>query len=100
MTKSYFMVDFTLPPVLDDAFVNTIPDQRVAVSKLFASGKLVNYALAFENSKLWAVFMATSEMEVLDMIGDLPLTEFMDVKISILNFYNAVFPQMPAFSVN
>ena len=100
MAKSYFMVDFTLPPVLDDAFVSTIPNQRVAVNKLFAAGKLVNYALAFENSKLWAVFIANSEMEVMDFIADLPLTEFMDARISVLNFYNAVFPQMPAFSVN
>ena len=101
MNQEYhFMVDFTLPDVLSDEFMELIPYQRAAVNKLFVEGKLVNYALSLENSKLWAVFNANSELEVMDMITDWPLTEFMKVNISILTFYNTLEPQAFHFSMN
>lgn len=95
-----FMVEFTLPEVLSDEFLELIPYQRASVNKLFVEGKLVNYALSLETSKLWAVFNAKSEMDVLHMIADLPLTEFMSVNISILTFYNTLEPHVFNFSSN
>ena len=100
MNQEYhFMVDFTLPEVLSDEFMELIPYQRAAVNKLFLEGKLVNYALSLENSKLWAVFNANSEMEVMDMITDWPLTEFMKVNISILTFYILLLVQLLSFDI-
>ncbi|HHH50371.1 MAG TPA: hypothetical protein ENK52_05270 [Saprospiraceae bacterium] len=99
-TEYQFMVDFTLPEILSDEFMELIPYQRAAINKLFVDGKLVNYALSLEASKLWAVFNANSEMEVMDLIADLPLTEFMKVQISILTFFNTLEPQVFNFSMN
>jgi len=59
-----FMVDFSMPEVLTEEFMNMIPYQRSVINRLFTEGKLTNYALSLENSKLWAVFKANSEMEV------------------------------------
>ncbi len=95
-----FMVDFTMPEVLTEEFMNMIPYQRAVINRLFGEGKLTNYALSLENSKLWAVFNARSEMEVMDMIADLPLTPFLDVEISMLTFYNTTQAEMPDFSLN
>ena len=95
-----FMVDFTMPEVLTEEFMNMIPYQRAVINRLFSEGKLTNYALSLENSKLWAVFNARSEMEVMDMIADLPLTPFLDVEISMLTFYNTTHADMPDFSLN
>ncbi len=101
MDTSYqFMVDFSLPDVLSEEFMGLIPYQRAVINRLFKEGKLINYALSLENSKLWAVFSANSEMEVMDIIADLPLTSFMDVEISMLTFYNTVQAEMPNFSMN
>lgn len=94
------MVDFSLPDVLTEDFMTMIPYQRAAINRFFSEGKLVNYALSLENSKLWAVFSANSEMEVMDMIADLPLTSFMNVEISMLTFYNTKNPEVPDFSMN
>jgi len=94
------MVDFSMPDILNEEFMNLVPFQRSAVNKLFMEGKLLNYALSLENSRLWAVFSANSEMEVMDMIADLPLTPFMKVEISLLTFYNTMYPKMPEFSKN
>lgn len=99
-TDYQFMVDFTLPDILTEEFMSMIPYQRAAINRFFVEGKLVNYALSLENSKLWAIFSASSEIEVMDMISDLPLTGFMSVEISTLTFFNATEPEIPNFSMN
>lgn len=95
-----YMVDFTMPQDLPEEFVSRIPHQRAAVNRLLGEGKILNYALSLENSKLWAVFSVRSESELMQLIQTLPLTRYMKVRISELTFYNAANPFAPAFSVN
>jgi hypothetical protein len=78
------MVDFTLPKVLSEEFLRQIPHQRAKVNKLFRDGKLVNYALSLDNSKIWATINANSELDVLQLVSQLPLTRFMQYKINLL----------------
>ncbi len=95
-----YMVDFTMPQDLPEEFVERIPHQRAAVNRLLHEGKILNYALSLENSKLWAVFTASSETELMQLLQRLPLTRYMKVKVSELTFYNAAHPFTPAFSMN
>jgi muconolactone delta-isomerase len=95
-----YMVDFTLPTELPEEFVSNIPRQRAAVNRLLGEGKILNYALSLENSKLWVVFLANSEAELMEMVHRLPLTRYMKVRISELTFYNTSNSLSPAFSVN
>ena len=99
-TEYHYMVDFTLPNPMSEEFMQLVPFQRLAVNKLFEEGKLVSYALSLENSRLWGIFSANSELEVMDLISDLPLTPFMKVDISLLTFYNDTKTQVPKFSLN
>ncbi len=101
MEKEFqFMVDFTLPEILDDEFLSLVPYQRVAIDQLFQEGKLITFALSLEKSRLWAVFSASSEMDVISMIANLPLAEYMKAEISMLSMYNTMNPAMPNFSMN
>jgi muconolactone delta-isomerase len=95
-----YMVDFTLPDSLTDDFISTIPHQRNIVNRLFSEGKLLNYALSLENSKLWAIFAARTESDLMDLVSLLPLSRYMRVRVSELTFYNSVSPNQPSFSVN
>jgi muconolactone delta-isomerase len=95
-----FMVEFTMPSELPEAFINTIQQQRDAVNKLLNEGKILTYALSLENSRLWAVFSVVSEAELMELVYDLPLTHFMKVKVHELTFYNTAHPFTPAFSMN
>jgi hypothetical protein len=95
-----FMVDFTLPLHLNERFTNSIPEQRAMVNDYFSEGKLVSYALALEKSKLWAVFAAETEFEVIHYVEALPLTRYMRYTIAELTFHNSVMVRMPSFSVN
>ncbi|WP_282779905.1 muconolactone Delta-isomerase family protein [Phaeodactylibacter xiamenensis] len=96
---SQFMVDFTLPEELSTEFTDLIPYQRAVVDRYLSEGSLVNYALALESAKLWAIFNANSEMEVLEMLSDFPLTPFMQVEINQLTSFNTA-EATPAFSLN
>lgn len=98
---THYMVDFTLPKSLSEEFIQTIPAQRREVNRLFSEGKLKNYALSLENSKLWAVFTADSEVEIWEMVSDLPLSRFMKIQVSALTFFNVLEqPMQLAFSAN
>jgi muconolactone delta-isomerase len=94
------MVEFTLPQPLSEAFINRIPQQRQAVNRLLHSGKILNYSLSLESSKLWTVFSAHSEAELMEMISSLPLTNYMDVHISELTIFQSANAFAPSFSVN
>jgi len=48
-TEYHYMVDFSMPDILNEEFMNLVPFQRSAVNKLFMEGKLLNYALSLEN---------------------------------------------------
>jgi|AntRauTorckE5430_2_1112549.scaffolds.fasta_scaffold23516_2 muconolactone delta-isomerase len=94
-----FMVDFTLPQELSREFMDLIPFQRAVVDRYLSDGSLVNYALALEHAKLWAIFNANSEMEVLEMLTDFPLTPFMQIEINELTSFSTA-ELSPAFSLN
>lgn len=95
-----YMVDFTLPTTLSEDFLQLIPQQRAKANQLFNEGKLLNYALSLDNHKMWAVFSASSELEVNEMLDAMPLTRFMEFQISILTFFNTVNVETAVFSVN
>ncbi|MBI5915874.1 MAG: hypothetical protein HY842_10885 [Bacteroidetes bacterium] len=86
--------------MLTEDFLRQIPHQRAKVNKLFRDGKLINYALSLDNSKIWAIVNANSELDVLELISQLPLTRFMQYKINTLTFYSAVNADAPVFSMN
>ncbi len=94
------MVDFSLPKVLSEDFLRLIPHQRAKINKLFRDGRLINYALSLDNSKMWAIVSANSEIDVVEFLDQLPLTRFMQYKISMLTFYNSVHAEAPVFSMN
>ncbi|HFA48908.1 MAG TPA: hypothetical protein ENJ95_07825 [Bacteroidetes bacterium] len=101
MTKEFqYMVDFKLPQLLSEDFLKLIPQQRSKIDKLFREGKLINYALSLDHSKMWAVVSANNETEVKDLLFELPLTRFMDFNINMLTLYNAVNGESPVFSLN
>lgn len=101
MPRDYqFMVVFRLPEELTDEFLDLLPQQRARVTELFEEGVLLSYALSLEHSRMWAVFNAASEMAVLEHLATLPLSRFMQVRVSMLTFYNTHSEPVPGFSLN
>lgn len=84
-----FMVEFQLPRALTEDFIRLIPRQREFVTFLLAEGKLKSYSLSMDRSRLWAVFSAPNEFEVLELIARFPLADYMKPNIMELAFHNA-----------
>ncbi len=94
------MIDCKLPEELTSDFLELMPLQREITNVLFAEGKLINYALSIESSRIWAIFNANSENELYETMAKLPLMEFLEPTISQLTFYNTVQKFSPSFSFN
>jgi len=93
------MVEFKVPYPITEEIISLIPEQREVVEKLFAGGKLVIYSLAEDRSKLWAIFVASTESELLKLIDRLPLSSIMEFNYHQLMFHQSV-QLLPALSLN
>lgn len=87
--RKLFMAEFDLPMYFSEEFIQLIPAQRTYINYLLAEGKVKSYSLALDRSRLWTIFSAKSEDEVMHIIEDMPLGDFMDANISELMFHNA-----------
>ena len=94
------MVEFDLPNPFPEAFMMKIPSQRLVINQMLEDGKIQSYALSIERDRLWCVVNADDELDVLRIIGEFPLIDYMKHTITELMFNNAVVMKVPAFSLN
>ncbi|WP_027303067.1 muconolactone Delta-isomerase family protein [Rudanella lutea] len=97
---SQYMVEFALPAEMNEEFVQKIPAQRLKVNELMESGKMLSYSLSADRQKLWCILKVDSELEVMEVIAQFPLIQYMDPTISELMFHNMVAARIPLFSLN
>lgn len=84
------MVEFEIHSVMTPEFMELIPAQRELVDELMAKGKIRCYSLSANRSRLWMVVIAHNDFEVLQIIGDMPLSDFMIPSISPLMFHHSM----------
>ena len=84
-----FMVEFELPVYLTEDFIRQIPEHRRQTNELLADGIIKAYSLSMDRSKLWVVITATTEVDAMDQLLELPLTKYMTPDISELAFHNS-----------
>lgn len=97
--KKSFMVEFELPESLSEDFLALIPEQRLAVDNLMAEGKIRSYSLALDRSVLWVIMESESEFDAMEIISQLPLSDFMHPYISELMFHHSAMA-INRFSLN
>lgn len=97
--KKQYMVEFDVPREITEDMARLIPAHRNYINYLLAEGKLKSYALAADRSGLWAIMVAESEFEVLEMIARMPLADYLTPHIKELMFHNSS-EQVMQFSLN
>ncbi|MBX7181098.1 MAG: hypothetical protein K1X82_03210 [Bacteroidia bacterium] len=97
---NHFYIEITLPDYFSEDFIRKIPQQREVVDDWMQKGIILNYALAYDRSKLWIAMLADSEQEVMDVLATFPLVDYMKPDIFKLAFYQGVAPGIPSFSLN
>lgn len=95
----HYMVEFTVPVPFPADLYHKIPDQQEIVQNLFTDGKLVAYTLAADLTRLWAVFISSSESELITLIDKLPLSKFMEYNYHELRFHQSL-KLLPTLSMN
>lgn len=93
------MVELELPELFVQNFTDQIKEQRKKIEEFMSQGTIKSYSLSLNRSKLWMILSAYSEFEVMDIISDLPSSEFMVPSIAPLMFHNTN-QQVPSFSLN
>ena len=94
------MIEFELPSVMDEEFMQKIPAQRLKVNEMMENGKILSYSLSADRQKLWCILKAESELEAIEAISEFPLIGYMDPTITELLFHNMVAARIPLFSLN
>lgn len=92
------MVQFNFAP-FNLEMEEMVPRQRLVVDRLFDQGVLITYTLAANRSKLWAVFQADSESELLSYIDSLPMTKYSDYTYNEIMFHDSS-QFIPSISLN
>jgi len=88
--QQFYMVEFELPSMMAPEFLARIPEQRNRVDEFMAEGRIRSYSLAVNRSRLWMIVVADSDFEVMQLIGQLPLIDFMIPSINSLMFHHSM----------
>lgn len=100
MTKpKLYMVEFDIPAHQYEEWYQLIPLQRSKVSAMLTGGIILNYVLASDRTRLWAVFSAENESKLIDLVESLPLTNYFVYNYHELMMYDSV-TTYASFSVN
>jgi muconolactone delta-isomerase len=97
---SQYMVEINLPDPFPEDFIIKIPEQRQVINGLLETEKLHSYSLSLDRRKLWCIVNGESEYEVITILNEFPLIDYMDYSITELMFHNGVVLKVPAFSIN
>ena len=94
-----FLVESDLPEMTPE-FIAMIPAHRQVVNRLFAEGHLLMYAVSEERDKWWCTVKAETEMEVMDILSEMPLLKYLNPVIHPLMFFNGAEQMLPAIYLN
>jgi len=94
------MVMIQLPKELTREFISLIPKQRTRINELMDEGKILQYALSVDRSKLWVTVVAASEIKAKEIITSFPLIHYMKPEFFELAFQNSVSTELPKIIMN
>jgi muconolactone delta-isomerase len=92
---SQFMIVVRLPEYLDNEFVKLIPKQRSHIDKLMADNIIFSYSLSLDRTQLWIIVAAEEEREIIEMMQNFPLYDWMKYDIQPLMFHSQSLPIIP-----
>jgi muconolactone delta-isomerase len=95
-----YMITIKLPDELTEDFVLLIPRQRAHIDQLMDEGKVLQYSLASDRTTLWVTIVAESEIQVMDILANFPLIDYMNPGIMELAFHNSVSNELPKLIMN
>lgn len=94
---NYFLVELEL----GDRFADNFDANTFQMNQLLADGKIQTYGVSQDWSRMWLSVLAGSELQVWDMVDNLPVEAVSEPIITALHTYNQSLDlQFPAVSLN
>jgi len=94
-----YLVEIFLPEFTEE-FFELVPAQRAYIDNCMSKGSIRSYSLSADRSKLWVVFTASSEAEMMRTLKKFPIFDWIAFKAFPLMFHNSMELALPAISLN
>ncbi len=94
-----FLVESKIAPI-NERMTRLIPKQRQYVDELFERGVLHMYAVNDMVDKWWFTIEADSESDVMLVLSEMPIIEWLNPVVHGLMFYNSADQMIPPISLN
>lgn len=98
--KKNFMVELFLPEELDADFMRMIPAHRAYINELINKGIIITYSISFDRTKGWIIFSANEAEEVLDIVQQFPIHQFITIEINELFIHDGEAFRFPKLHYN
>ena len=94
-----FLVESEIPR-MDESLARLIPKQREYVDELFQRGVMQMYAVNDGIDKWWCTIEADTESDVMLILSEMPIIEWLNPVVHGLRFYNSADQMIPPISLN
>ena len=80
----YYLVEIEL----NHSFVEGFTEYETSLNRLLAEGKIQTYGISKDFTRMWAMMIADKELEVWDLLSNLPFDTVMEPLVTPLYTYN------------
>jgi muconolactone delta-isomerase len=98
--KMQFMVEMFLPEEMEMDFMRMIPAHRAYINELISSGKILSYSISFDRTKGWIIFQSENAEDVLDIVQQFPIHQFITIEIHELFIHDGEAYRFPKLNFN
>lgn len=86
---SEFLLNSELLGAKGKDFMQLVSQQRAYIDEMIMDGKVTSYAISIDRTKLWAVIVAQSESDAVDIIANFPIIDYMQFELHELLFHDS-----------
>lgn len=94
------MVEMFLPEELDMDFMRMIPAHRAYINELISKGEIISYSISADRSKGWIIFLAEAAEDVLDIVQQFPIHQYITIEIHELFIHDGEAYRFPKLHFN
>ncbi len=94
------MVELFLPEELDSDFLRMIPAHRAYINELINDRSILTYSISFDKTRGWIIFSAKNAEEVLDIVQQFPIHQFITIEINELSIHDGESYRFPEVFLN
>lgn len=81
-------------------FMRMIPAHRAYINELISKGEIISYSISADRSKGWIIFLAEAAEDVLDIVQQFPIHQYITIEIHELFIHDGEAYRFPKLHFN